>query len=92
MNKVRLEKKRAMQKWDKRADYDAVLRVVDTLKANANVPQKAQESSSDILDDGVEHGSVEMINRLIKRFDHYERETRGILQCYDELEDDYDQL
>lgn len=32
MNKVRMEKKRAMLKWDKRADYDAVLRVVDTWK------------------------------------------------------------
>lgn len=33
-----------------------------------------------------------MLNRLIKRFKHYERETKGILECYDELESSYDYL
>jgi hypothetical protein len=35
MSKVRMEKARAMKKWDQRADYDAVLRVVDTYNGKA---------------------------------------------------------
>ena len=34
----------------------------------------------------------QMVQRLIKRFEHYERETKGILECYDELEFNYDYL
>jgi hypothetical protein len=33
MNKVRMEKAKAMKKWDLRADYEGILRVVDNIKS-----------------------------------------------------------
>lgn len=39
MSKVRMEKARAMRKWDKRADYDAILMVVETWKKGTAAAQ-----------------------------------------------------
>lgn len=45
MNKVRLEKARALEKWNQRADYDATLRVVDNINFDLNA--KHHYSSSE---------------------------------------------
>ena len=47
MNKVRLEKARALEKWNRRADYDATLRVVDNTKNKATAMNYNENSSSE---------------------------------------------
>jgi len=84
MNKVRMEKARALEKWNQRADYDATLRVVD----NANYAHSVKNhkhtgnSSSDECDHELLDAS-QLVNKLINKFDKYEQKTRDILECYD---------
>ena len=47
MNKVRMEKARALKKWDQRADYDATLRVVDNEIMEATNKQYKNSSSDE---------------------------------------------
>lgn len=83
MNKVRLEKARALEKWNQRADYDATLRVVENTNFEVNTKnhhehnQSSDECDHDILD------SAQLVSKLIAKFDKYESNTRDILECYD---------
>ena len=66
------------------------MRVVDTAKAATHtIGADCNSSSDESVEDKM---PSQMVQRLIKRFEHYERETKGILECYDELEFNYDYL
>ena len=47
MNKVRIEKARALEKWGLRADYDGTLRVVDKMNFEATLKKHHGNSSSE---------------------------------------------
>lgn len=51
MNKIRLEKARAMSKWKTRSDYDGTLMVVDHLAPKEQIKKEASESSEVTYDD-----------------------------------------
>ena len=66
MNKVRLEKARALEKWNQRADYDAVMQVVDNNNFDLNVKSPYNSDSSD--DVGNEDtDSAQLVNQIISK-------------------------
>lgn len=66
MNKVRLEKARALDKWNQRADYDAVMQVVDNNNFDLNVKSPYNSDSSD--DEGNDDkDSAQLVNKIISK-------------------------
>jgi len=90
MNKVRLEKTRAKAKWHKRKDYEGTLMVVDHVPAAEQVQKDPSDSSDGTADETF--GPTDLVERLIRKFDRYETETRNVLECYDKLEREHDEI
>ena len=71
MNKVRLEKARALVKWNQRADYDATLRVVENTNfdINAKNHHKHNDSTDNAEHDHEHEDAPHLVNKLIAKFD-----------------------
>ena len=67
MNKVRLEKARALDKWNQRADYDAIMQVVDNNNFDLNVKSPYNSDSSTEGGNEDNQDSANLVNKIISK-------------------------